>query len=254
VNTRTTLITGGTGKLGRILVADRLARGEAVIVPGTNAENLAALERAHAEEARAGRLLTLVCDLTGPQAVETIGDFCHRRGALPHALVNNARNLCYLRAGPNGVVSQADFIAELTLDVVAPYGLTMALAQAHNSRLSRVVNIGSQYGMVAPNPALYDDFARQSFVHYGVAKAALIQLTRELAVRLAPRVQVNCISFGGVEGRVDDAFRTRYAALAPAGRMLREDEIAGPVEFLLSDASSGMTGHNLVVDGGWTAW
>jgi NAD(P)-dependent dehydrogenase (short-subunit alcohol dehydrogenase family) len=72
---------------------------------------------------------------------------------------------------------------------------------------------------------------------------------------LAPRnVQVNCVSFGGVKGRADADFEARYAKLAPTGRMLDEKDIAGPVAYLLSDASVGMTGHNLVVDGGWTVW
>jgi NAD(P)-dependent dehydrogenase (short-subunit alcohol dehydrogenase family) len=123
-----------------------------------------------------------------------------------------------------------------------------------NRRLKRVVNIGSQYGIVAPNRALYGDFERQSFIHYGVAKAALVHLSREMAVRLAPAIRVNCVSFGGVEGRADADFQARYAALTPGGRMLRNDEIFGAVAFLSSDASSGTTGHNLVVDGGWTAW
>ena len=92
-------------------------------------------------------------------------------------------------------------------------------------------------------------------MHYGVAKAALGQLTRELAVRLSGRgIMVNCVAFGGVEGRVDDACRERYAKLCPSGRMLKEEELPGPVDLLLSSAGSGITGHVLFVDGGWTAW
>ena len=67
-------------------------------------------------------------------------------------------------------------------------------------------------------------------------------------------IQVNCIAFGGVEGCVDDAFKERYARLCPMGRMLRDDEVAGPVDMLLSDHFSGMTGHVLAVDGGWGIW
>ena len=96
---------------------------------------------------------------------------------------------------------------------------------------------------------------RQSPLHYSVAKAAQVQLTRELAVRLAPKgIRVNGICFGGVEGRADEAFVDRYRQLCPAGRMLRDDEVVGPVDYLVSDASSGMTGHNMMVDGGWTTW
>ena len=133
---------------------------------------------------------------------------------------------------------------EYLLDVVAPYELTMALVQQENSRLQKVVNIGSQYGTVAANPNLYTEPLKQSPLHYGIAKAALAHLTKELAVRLANReIQVNCIAFGGVEGRVDEAFKERYAKLCPIGRMLRDDEVVGPVDMLLSDKCSGITGH-----------
>jgi NAD(P)-dependent dehydrogenase (short-subunit alcohol dehydrogenase family) len=131
----------------------------------------------------------------------------------------------------------------------------MALATQKNSQIRRVVNIGSQYGTVAVNPHLYIDPVKQSPLHYGVAKAALAHLTKELAVRLAGKnIQVNCVAFGGVEGRVDDAFKERYAKLCPMGRMLRDDEVVGPVDMLLSDKCSGITGHVLAVDGGWGIW
>mgnify|MGYP003739618353 FL=1 len=127
----------------------------------------------------------------------------------------------------------------------------MALTNLPDSRLSSIVNISSMYGIVAPNPLLYDDGLKNSPVHYGVCKAALIHLTKELAVRLAPRnIRVNAISFGGVEGRVDEAFKSRYARLCPLGKMLTEEDLGGSVEFLASEQSRGITGHNLVVDGG----
>ena len=141
------------------------------------------------------------------------------------------------------------------LDVIVPYELTMALAMQKNSRLSRVINIGSQYGSVVANPNLYDDPVAQSPLHYSVCKAALAHLTKELAVRLASKnIQVNCIAFGGVEGRVDEQFKARYAKLCPMGRMLQDKEVCGPVDMLLSDHFSGMTGHVLNVDGGWGIW
>jgi NAD(P)-dependent dehydrogenase (short-subunit alcohol dehydrogenase family) len=102
---------------------------------------------------------------------------------------------------------------------------------------------------------LYDDPVRQSPLQYGVCKAALSHLTKELAVRLAAKnIQVNCVAFGGIEGRVDPAFLARYAALNPMGRMLQENEVAGPIEALLSDGFSAMTGHTMAVDGGWGIW
>lgn len=250
-----TLITGGTGKLGQIFVSDCLSRGDTAIVVGSRDEALSSLTAAHPEAARSGQLVTFKCDLMVPDAAASVVKFCQDRTLFPDGLINNARNLSFLKIGEDGLVDRANFVAEFTLDVVVPYELSMALTAMPKSRLRRIVNIGSQYGCVAPNRALYDDFDRESPIQYGVAKAALIQLSRELAVRLAPRnVQVNCVSFGGVKGRVNSEFEERYAKLVPMGRMLEEKDILGPVAFLLSHASAGMTGHNLVVDGGWVAW
>jgi len=137
---------------------------------------------------------------------------------------------------------------------VFPYQLTMLLAQSSKS-LRSVVNVGSMYGIVPPNPSLYDDGFQSSPIQYGVAKAALHQLTKELAVRLATSgVRVNAVAFGGVEGRVSDEFKQRYANFVPSRRMLSVDEIVGPVAFLLSEDSSAVNGHVLVADGGWTVW
>lgn len=247
---RTILITGGSGKFGLRLVEHFLGAGDRVIATVLNDRKL---ERRVAEFD--GSLAVIRADFTQDDAAPALVAELAARDLQPDGLVNNARSLRFLKADENGLTSREDFTGELLIDVVLPYELTMALALAPESRLRRVVNVGSQYGVVATNPGLYDDPADQAPLHYGVAKAALIHLTRELAVRLADRnIQVNCASFGGVEGRVDEAFRDRYAALTPQRRMLSEAEIAGPIDFLLSDAASAMTGHNMVVDGGWTAW
>lgn len=250
-----TLITGGTGKLGQVFVSDCLSRGDTAIVVGSREDALSSLTAAHPQAARSGQLVTFKCDLMAADAAAAIVKFCQQRTLFPDGLVNNARNQSFLKMGEDGFVDRTNFVGEFTLDVVVAYELSMALTTMPNSRMRRIVNIGSQYGCVAPNRALYDDFDRVSPIQYGVAKAALIQLSRELAVRLALRnVQVNCVSFGGVKGRANSEFEARYAKLAPMGRMLDEKDVAGPVAFLLSDASSGMTGHNLMVDGGWVAW
>ena len=170
-------------------------------------------------------------------------------------MINNARSTDFLNVAENGIVVRENFVSELIVDVIAPYELTMALALQDNGALKRVVNISSQYGLVAANPNLYDNYVYQSPIHYSVAKSAIIQLTRELAVRLANfEIQVNCVAFGGIEGRVSEEFKYRYSKLCPLGRMLREEEVIGPVDMLSSIACSGMTGHTLVVDGGWSIW
>ena len=249
-----TLITGATGKFGRIFVADRIARGDVVVAIGSRDETVETLASGYADAIRCGQLVAIACDLTAPEAITMIVDQCASRDVLPDGLVNAARNLAYLKLGDDGAVGRDSFVSELTLDVIVPYELTLALTKTAQSPLRRVINIGSQYGVVAANTSLYENVEHELPIHYSVAKAALVHMSRELAVRLAPAIYVNCISFGGVEGRASAEFQDRYAKLNPMRRMLREDEIAGPVDFLLSAASSGMTGHNLVVDGGWTVW
>ena len=74
-------------------------------------------------------------------------------------------------------------------------------------------------------------------------------------MQFAPqKIAVNCVTYGGVEGRVDEAFKKRYAALCPMERMMRDDETVGAVDFLLSEKAAYITGQNIVVDGGWSIW
>jgi NAD(P)-dependent dehydrogenase (short-subunit alcohol dehydrogenase family) len=248
------LITGATGKMGRTFALGFAAKGVRVAF---TARSEAAAQALAAECAAAGaaRVAYVLADLTEPEAPQRIAHQLAQQDMLPEVLVNNARNVAFLKSEPNGLMGRANWQGELLLDVVVPYELTMALLEIDASALKRVVNIASMYGVTAPNMGLYANGAAGSPINYGVAKAALIHLTKDLAVRLAPRnVQVNAISYGGVEGRVDPAFLERYSKLCPMGRMLGDAEVFGALEFLASSAASGMTGHNLVVDGGWTVW
>lgn len=247
------LITGGSGKFGRSLVASRLAKADTVVFTARSKESISTVLGAYPEAG--DRLIGLQADFTHSDAAEVIASKLFEQGLRPEGLVNNARSLEFLKIGENGMISRENFMGEYLVDVVAPYELTMALAMQPESKLRRVVNIGSQYGVVAANRALYTDHTRQSPLHYSVAKSALSHLTRELAVRLADfEILVNCVAYGGVEGRVDEAFKQRYADLVPLRRMLRDDEVAGPVNYLLSDECSGMTGQVMSVDGGWSIW
>lgn len=247
------LITGGTGKLGRLLVRHFLEKGHVVIATGRSEDSIRLLEREH--ETAQDRLHVFAADFTREGAANLLASVLAEQGLMPDGLINNARCLEFLQVDANGTVPRSNFVNEFVVDVVAPYELTLALTHQDGSCLQRIVNIGSQYGLVAANPSLYADARTQSPLHYSVAKAALAHLTRELAVRLASKkVQVNCVAFGGIEGRVDEAFRSKYASLCPMGRMLTAADVPGPVEFLLSDASAGMTGQVVLVDGGWSVW
>jgi NAD(P)-dependent dehydrogenase (short-subunit alcohol dehydrogenase family) len=248
---RTILLTGASGRFGKILTRHFLAAGDVVIGTARSPESMARMRDEYAGQ----RFEGMLADLAGPDAPARLCSELAERGLVPDCLVNNARSLAFLKVGDDGIVSRENFVNEYVMDVVVPYELTMALANQPGSALTRVVNIGSQYGSAAFNLSLYERPDHQAPLHYGVAKAALVQLTKELAVRLAPRdIKVNCVAFGGIDGRVDEAFKARYATLCPTGRMLKEEEVPGPVDMLLSQAAGGITGHTIMADGGWTLW
>lgn len=250
---RKVLITGATGKLGSVLVRHFLDAGDHVIATGRSEEALSQLKAITSPGSTHLHLLKI--DLMTDHVGSLLVDRLSHLGIEPDCLVNNARSLDSLKLDNLGKASPEDFLNEFKLGVVVPYELVMALANQPTNCLRVIVNVGSIYGTVAPNLKLYTDPERQSPIQYGVTKAALAHLTKELAVRLAPKnIRVNCVAYGGVEGRVDETFKQRYAALCPAGRMLNEKEIVGPIDMLLSDSGSGITGHILMVDGGWSIW
>jgi NAD(P)-dependent dehydrogenase (short-subunit alcohol dehydrogenase family) len=252
---RSILITGASGTLGLAFASHFFGNGFSVCAI---VKNTASLERVTAtlqQEASCGTLHVFAVDLQSPNAVDEIVGLAERYDCWPECLVNAARDRELLKLGPHGMPSRNSWIDEFLLEIVLPYELTMALAMNEDSKLKNVVNVSSQYGIVAANPCLYDHPEEDSPIHYSVAKAGVIHLTKELAVRLAPRgIRVNSISYGGVAGRVSESFQRRYAALCPSGKMLSVDDVSGPLDFLVSADSVGVTGHNLVVDGGWTAW
>lgn len=240
------LITGGTGKIGSRLVEHFHSLGRTVVFTSRSDANIA--------KTIAGRerLYGIKVDFTRESAAKEVVAALDRLVLDVSALVNNARDLAALGVEDDGTVPGANWLAEYRIDVVLPYQLTLALAK--KGTLRKVVNVSSMYGMNAFNPHLYEGPFRPP-LQYACAKAALIHLTKCLAVQFAPqKLAVNCVTYGGVEGRVDEDFKKRYAALCPMERMMKDDETVGSVDFLLSDKAAYITGQNIVVDGGWSIW
>jgi NAD(P)-dependent dehydrogenase (short-subunit alcohol dehydrogenase family) len=248
---RSVLITGGTGRIGRVLVEAFLNAGYAVVATGRDPDRLHSLD-----QAGAGRPLTVfAADLAGEDAPRHLADTLAMAGHFPDVFVHAMRDPRHLAVDAAGRPDRAAWLGEYTQSVVVPWELTMALIDLPQSRLDSVVLMSSIYGIVANVPALYgDDNAVRLRPHYGTAKAATIHLTRHMAVALAPRVRVNCVSYGGVAGEESVELRERYARLCPQGRMLKPEEVSSACLFLAAREASGVTGHNAVVDGGWSIW
>jgi len=139
--------------------------------------------------------------------------------------------------------------------------LTAAFVMAKEARSSlqqsghgSIILFLSTYAMVGPDPSLYVGTEMANPVGYGASKGGLLQLTRYLATTFAPTIRVNAISPGGVWRGYPETFHERYKARTPLKRMAVEEDLKGAIAFLASDLSAYVTGHNLVVDGGWTAW
>ncbi|MBS1751422.1 MAG: SDR family oxidoreductase [Bacteroidetes bacterium] len=179
-----------------------------------------------------------------------------------------------LHGSPDGLVnlafgSTAKKMEELTdedFDKVNHAALTATFMFAREvsnymikSGRGSIVLFSSMYGLVSPNDEIYEAPMNKNPLEYGVGKAGVIQMTKYLAVHWAKQqIRVNCISPGpfpnpSVQQNYPD-FIARLTKKSPMGRIGIADEIAGPVAFLLSDLSGYVTGHNLVVDGGWTSW
>lgn len=123
-----------------------------------------------------------------------------------------------------------------------------------------IVNFASMYGVVSPDPRIYGDSGANNPANYGAGKAGVLQFTRYCAAHLAPYgIRVNSITPGAFPddsktSNQDSAFRKKQEAKTMLGRVGRPADIVGPVIMLVSDASAYMTGSDVTVDGGWTAW
>ena len=249
---KTILITGGTGILGKCLSTYFVKNGWKVIITSTSEERASIFINSFSEDEN---ISFFICDLCEPDGPDSLIQKITAQGIKVNHLINNARSLDSLKVNEDGFSERGSFLKEFTMHVVAPYELSVSLFKNQKDSLRTIINIGSQYGTVAVNPSLYNGDLLKAPIQYGVAKSALHHLTKELSVRFIKHgIRVNCVAFGGVEGRSDESFKARYSKLVPSGKMLDEKEVIGPIEFLLSDASSSLNGGIISADGGWTLW
>lgn len=247
------IVTGASGKIGSYMSACLLRNGYDVLGIMRNNQKLIKCGPNLTDENH-GNFYELNADLTSSNIASILSSKIEELRLTPVGLINNARDLENLNLNADGSTARINFQAEHLLNVVVPYEISWELYNKFSS-LRSIINIGSIYGSVAMNHNLYTDRYASAPIHYGVSKAALIHLTKELSVRFSERkVAVNCLSFGGIRGRVDTAFENRYAQLCPNNEMLTEDDVLHHIQYLIHPDFSGMTGQNLIVDGGWTVW
>lgn len=247
---RVALVTGAAGQLGR-QAASTLGRAGAHVVL---ADIKGCGEVCEALKAEGIHATPLDMDVTDPKAVQSgFTAIVEWHGHLD-IVANYAAVAIFTPFEERGL---EEFMQVLKVNVAGTFLCIQAAFKVMKEQPSggSVVNIGSIYGLVSGDPRIYTDCSRQTSEVYAASKAAILQMTRYFAVHLAPyRIRVNAISPGGVFNQQGPEFVKNYSHRTPMGRMAQDNELNAALLFLLSDASSYVTGHNLVVDGGWTAW
>ena len=265
VRNRVVVITGGLGQLGRQFSLALADRGAKVAIFDRRVDEGLVVER-FGQRRGDDNLLFLSVDITQRRSLEAALAQVNARWGTPQALINNAAldSPPQAPAGENGPFetypeSSWDEVMRVNVKGVFLCCQVLGGEMAAAGRGS-IVNICSTYGLVSPDQRIYE-YRRTGGapffkpVAYSASKSALLNLTRYLATYWADsNVRVNTLTFGGVFNNQDEAFLQGYCARVPLGRMAREDEYNGAIIFLVSDASSYMTGANLIMDGGWTAW
>lgn len=262
---RVAVVTGGAGLLGKQFTRALGETGAGVVVADINLEGA----QKHASQLVDDGIqaIALQVDVTDPDSVDKLVTSCVDRFGRLDILVNSAA--MDPKFDPENINAQSSNAFEtypletwkdaVDVNLTGTFIVTQACArQMLSQNYGVVINICSTYGLVGPDQRLYerlDGSQQYKPVYYTVTKAGILGLTRYLATYYAGKpIRVNALTPGGIYNQHDEAFMEKYAARTVLGRMAHLDEMNGAIVFLASDASSYMTGANLVVDGGWTAW
>ena len=259
---RVVILTGAAGLLGRRYARTLLEAGARVALVDVRGGAI----KEFADDLGSREALAIEADVSDRDAVRSMVARVRDAFGRIDVLVNNAaidpkfdRETAVDHAVGFEEFPLTVWNAALAVNVTGMFLCAQAVAPAMLAQGGGVlVNIGSIYGMVGPDQRVYDTAAGHPVfkpVTYSVTKSAVYGLTRYLATYWAGKnIRVNALTLGGVEHEQEPGFVHRYSQRVPLGRMARPDEYDGVLVFLASDASSYMTGANVVVDGGWTAW
>jgi gluconate 5-dehydrogenase len=248
------LVTGASGHLGRELSIGLAEAGASVVAASRSLERGEDTARSLPVVGSAQHTAVVLDHLDPTSLTSGFADALSRAGQID-VLVNNGHQATTKTWQDT---TTEEFTAQLA-NASGYFALAKAVrdhAVARRTKAS-VILLGSMYGVVSSVPAMYEGIGPGNPVAYQVLKGGVLQLVRHLAVHWArDGIRVNALSPGPFPNpaRAPAELCRRLAELAPLGRLGNADELKGAVVFLASDASSYVTGHNLVVDGGWTAW
>lgn len=246
------VVTGGCGLIGKEIcraVGDFDGNVIVADIDSTTGESFAEGLSANGKKA-VYRQLDINSEVSCTAFINSV---CNEFGCI-HGLVNNAypRNKSYGK-----IYEDVDFQSwreNIDIHLNGYFNITHKISRVmQNQKEGNIINMCSIYGLVGPDFSIYEGTKMTNPVEYAAIKGGLINLTRYLASYLGKdNIRVNSISPGGILDKQDENFIGKYISRTPLGRMGEPEDIAGGVVYLLSDLSSFVTGHNLIIDGGWT--
>lgn len=261
---RNAVITGAIGILGRRFCNGLAEFGANIAV--VDLDEAAAKDVAAELAARHGvQAIGIGCDITDPKAVTDSTAAIVKAFGEIHILHNNVGGKtpdldAYFAAFEDYQLSEWRRVMAVNIDGVFLVDQAIGRQMVKQGKGGSIIHTASIYGVLAPDQRIYEGSeylgrAINTPAVYSASKAAVVGLTQYLATYWAEKgIRVNCITPGGVESGQNEAFKQRYGARVPLGRMARGDEMVNALIWLASDASSYVTGQNIMIDGGLSAW
>jgi len=251
------IVAGGAGQIGFAMVQILADAGANIILADIDEE----MARAKVENDYMQNIRIIKLDVSDAHSIQAFAE------ALGDISIHGLINSFHFKGNTRKLDIQSNFFAGLedypeeawdlvhNVNLKGSFLLSQKLLPKMKNCNAAIVNVSSTYGLVSANKSIYGDSGINSPVAYATSKAALLNLTRYMATHLADDgIRVNSLTPGGVFNNQSEEFLKNYCEKTPLKRMASPEDYQGAILYLISDASSYMTGANLVVDGGWTAW
>ena len=253
---KTALITGGLGHLGRTLCNEFAMQGTNLIILDRTSGDEDFFTQLRKNEIR---VQFYQVDFESEESRKSVIEDISESSKILDILINNAAYVGTNNAPgwsvPFGEQSITTWNKALEVNLTTPFHLVQGFEKLlRESTAPAIVNVGSIYGSHGPDWELYKGTDMGNPAGYAASKGGLIQLTRWLATTLSPKIRVNCVSPGGIGRNQNSEFVEKYNLRTPLKRMATEEEIVAAIVFLSSSTASYITGQNIKIDGGWSAW
>ena len=264
LNEKVAIVTGGAGILGEHFAIGLADAGANVAIVDINISKALDIAK-HINDRYENKAIAIQCDITSEKSVQTMTKQVLEEFKEINILHNNAAGKsndldAFFEDYEEYSLTQWKEIMNTNLDAMFLVSKIVGKIMKNQQKGGSIVQTSSIYGIMGPDPRIYEGsyyLGRQinSPAVYSASKAGVIGLTQYLATYWAQdRIRVNSITPGGIESGQNDIFKQKYSNRIPLGRMGKPEEMVGALIYLASDASSYVTGHNLVIDGGLNTW